>query len=131
MEILKHLAGLGKEPIREQNGWKFHYLGWDSTVEQDPNNQFARKFATRDNIFLDERKGKLDIFKLQQHGLTKEPVHFADGILFMHGACDGATENIMYRWNAKYLSFNEAIVNTMTCTRWHEIKRNLLEAMQK
>ena len=82
MEIPKHLTGLGKEPIREQNGWNFHYLaGWGGTVD-DPNNQFARKYASRDNMFPEERKGKLDIFKLQQHGLMKDRIENGDEFFF-------------------------------------------------
>ena len=54
----------------------FHWaipVGWDGTVE-DPNNLFARKSVTRDNMFPQERKGKQDILKLQQHGLTKDRI---------------------------------------------------------
>ena len=28
-------------------------------------------------------------------------------------------------WDSKDLLFNEEIANTMSCTRWHEIERNL------
>ena len=39
------LIGLGREPIREQNGWNFIYLGWHGTVNH-PNNQFAKHTLT-------------------------------------------------------------------------------------
>ena len=49
---------------------------------EDPSNGFGRKFAGRDNMFPDERKGKLDIFKLQQHGLTEDCIEKGDGFFF-------------------------------------------------
>ena len=65
------------QPLGRTKGWKFHYLMWYGTAE-DPNNNFSRKFARRDNMFPEERKGKLDIFKLQQHGLTKDCIENGD-----------------------------------------------------
>ena len=41
---------------------------------------------------------------------------YLDVIVFMHGACEGAEENIKYRWDPQDLSFNEDIANTITCT---------------
>ncbi len=56
--------------IREINGWKFYYLGWQ------PNNfdatTFVRDTATRDNLKPADRKGCLDADRLQAHGSTAE-----------------------------------------------------------
>jgi hypothetical protein len=48
--------------IREINGWKFYYLGWQ--LDDFDATTFVRGTATRDNLKPADRKGCLDADRL-------------------------------------------------------------------
>jgi hypothetical protein len=78
--------------IREINGWKFYYLGWQ------PNNfdatTFVRGTATRDNLKPANRKGCLDADHLRAHGLTAKRMK-STPFFFLQLLLPIATQNVL------------------------------------
>ena len=68
---------------REVNGWRFHYKGWRHHLEAG---DFWRNGATRDSIFPEDRKSKLDGKLLKEMGLNRERI-IAKDALFLSSSC--------------------------------------------
>ena len=65
---------------RELNGWRFHYKGWRHHLDAG---DFWRKDATRDNIFPEDRKSKLDGELLKKMGLNRDRMIAKDALFFV------------------------------------------------
>ena len=59
--------------------WEFNYTGWKQPL-QDPT--LFRQGATKDNLFPESRRGKLDKDLLKKMGLTKERMQDRDALFF-------------------------------------------------
>ena len=60
------------------NGWSFHYDGWTQPENVDE----KRGGATRENLFPEERRSKLDATLLKRMGLTRARVQRCDALFF-------------------------------------------------
>ena len=65
---------------RTQGGYEFHYNGWKQNNDANPS--FVREGATKDNIFPEVRKSRLDGDLLAKMGLTKERMANNDVLFF-------------------------------------------------
>ena len=71
--------------VRKFGDWTFHYDGWQSTVdENNENNEYTkyRSDATKNNLFPESRRGCLDAELLEKMGLTREKMQMGDSLFF-------------------------------------------------
>ena len=77
-----HVLPTGATPVPENqdgkrsvNGWDFHYRGWSGGGTN-------RSGASRENLFPESRKGRLDAAVLTKLGLTRERMEGKDALFF-------------------------------------------------
>ncbi len=76
--------------IREVNGWKFHYQGWEP--DNFNKSTYVRGTATKECLKPADRKGSLDANHLRVHGLSAERMKSSDPFFFSSCCCPFAIQ---------------------------------------
>jgi hypothetical protein len=128
-DVLKSL-GLNKERITEADALFFYQLilpicdPSKSNVDRDPRMSYYIECEKFTNM------GKAESGYGGSYGHSWRPttaselVHF-DGILIMNGVLGGNGGDLFRRWDEQSSCYNETIANTMTHTRFKELKASL------
>ena len=69
-----------EEQRRVSKGWEFHYDKWKASDNLEPSKR--RSGSTQENLFPDERKGRLDDALLKEMGLTRTRLLEGDALFF-------------------------------------------------
>ena len=81
---------LNDDGVREVNGWKFYYQGWEP--DDFDKSTYVRGTAAKECLKPADRKGSLDANRLRAHGLSAKRMKSGDPLFFSSCCCPFAIQ---------------------------------------